>query len=213
MGCIKSPVNWAPIRIFLWGWKQSFLVQFPIVIIYSVVKSDVNKLRGVFGIQPTRYKRTIHRAKTIGQWTVSVITERSSVGIVLWVAPPFITAVKTVWKLINNIILNKSSNLLQKQTNWSIHIWVPTAWCNEAGSSYPRTATYIFSCPCPILTSQFPGIHKNCLDWRHTACIWICKWPSILLTMVSYLNNTVNIYRYKAIMANATSSVILYMYL
>ena len=38
----------------------------------------------------------------------------------------------------------KSSNLSHEQTNWSIHIYSVTDWCNEAGNSFKIVISSIF---------------------------------------------------------------------
>ena len=50
---IKCAVNGTTIGIFVFTWENSFLIEFPVVIIDSVIKSDVNELWNFFRIKST----------------------------------------------------------------------------------------------------------------------------------------------------------------
>ncbi len=94
---IKGSMNGTAIRIFVGRWEDPLLVQLPVVIIDSIVKGDVNELRNFFGVETTRDKGSIHWTKAVGQGAIGVITRGSSIWIVLWVTPAFVTFVKAIW--------------------------------------------------------------------------------------------------------------------
>ena len=97
MGGVESAMNWTSIRVLVaWG-EDLVLVQTPVLIIDSIIKSDDNHLRNICRKNSARNKSSIRRAEAVWECTIWIVTRRSSVWVMGWVAPTLVTVVLTVW--------------------------------------------------------------------------------------------------------------------
>merc|ERR550539_10341 len=87
---VERPVDWTAVRIFV-AWREEFvLVEVPVLVVNSIVEGDCYHLWDVCGQHSPGYQGAVRGTETRGQSTVTVVTGRGSVRVVLRVTPALV---------------------------------------------------------------------------------------------------------------------------